>query len=92
MPMSDAPVAPLAAQLRRASVALHKIDRMGVRAMTLLSIEEIEALAVCLISEGYPAMTADLAASIDDARWLDAWTNAFAFHPHQSAVADQKED
>ena len=40
--------------IRRASRAVARVDREGLRGITLLSIEEIEAMAIMLAILGFP--------------------------------------
>lgn len=50
--MSDAGLLPMSELLRRASRALGKVDLHGRRGITLLSMDEIEAMAVVLATFG----------------------------------------
>ena len=50
--MSDAGLLPMIELLKRASRALGKIDMHGRRGVTLLSMDEIEAMAVVLATFG----------------------------------------
>ncbi len=45
---------PSATLIRRASRAVARVDRDGLRGITLLSIEEIEAMAIMLAALGFP--------------------------------------
>ncbi len=46
--------APAATVIRRASRAVARVDREGLRGITLLSVEEIEAMAIMLAILGFP--------------------------------------
>lgn len=50
--MSDAGLLPMSELLKRASRALGKVDLHGRRGVTLLSMDEIEAMAVVLATFG----------------------------------------
>lgn len=45
---------PVATILARASRAVARIDREGLRGVTMLSIREIEAMAIVLAAYGFP--------------------------------------